>query len=60
MQLPEPPVPLECDVRDSPITTDMLIDMAVAIFGLSVEEAESKVHAAISDNPVNLSEVGHG
>ncbi|MBG4631084.1 hypothetical protein I5F56_02375 [Pseudomonas aeruginosa] len=60
MQIPEPLVPLECDVRDSPIPTVMLIELAMTIFGLSMEEAESKVRAAISDNPVNLSEIGHG
>ncbi|HHK3948296.1 TPA: hypothetical protein ACQTY5_003005 [Pseudomonas aeruginosa] len=60
MQIPEPLVPLECDVRDSPIPTDMLIELAMTILGLSMEEAESKVRAAISDNLVNLSEIGHG
>ncbi|AFQ22053.1 hypothetical protein BPPAE11_00280 [Pseudomonas phage YMC/01/01/P52_PAE_BP] len=38
----------------------MLIELAMTIFGLSMEEAESKVRAAISDNLVNLSEIGHG
>lgn len=58
-ELPNPLTPADCDLRGTPVPIDMLIELAVAQFGMSATDAESLVRKIAARNGVALTEAGH-
>jgi hypothetical protein len=57
--LPNPLTPADCDLRDTPVPIDMLIEFAASLFGMSAADAEFLVRSIAERNDIALSEAGH-
>lgn len=57
--LPNPLTPTDCDLRATPVPLDMLVQLAVQTFGMSVADAETMAREVTARAGIELSEVGH-
>ncbi|WP_143748218.1 hypothetical protein [Burkholderia sp. JKS000303] len=55
---PAPLVPATCDLSGIPVPADMLVELAVQSFGISVEEATKIVREVAEIYPGPISDLG--
>ena len=60
MNAPAPLTPFAVDLCDSPVPLDMLVELAVTQFGMTVTEAEAAARACAAAAGIPVGEVAHG
>ncbi|QTO42171.1 hypothetical protein [Burkholderia latens] len=60
MNLPVPFTPAAADLRDAPVPLDMLVELAIAQFGMTATEAEAAARQCAAAAGIPLGEVAHG
>jgi hypothetical protein len=56
--LPQPLTPADCDLRDSSVPRDMLVELAMATFGLAADEALALIDTIEPFFPHSISSAG--
>jgi hypothetical protein len=59
IELPDPLVPAEVDLRDVPIPLDAFIELAMSQFGMTREDAEAHIREICRLRGYKTSAIGH-